>query len=290
MNFGHNKTNLRKHLNRERNMARQRFSAIRIGNTNTTLYNMIRDPNMERVREIYDTHRKQIIRPGKPGGKPIKLKREYEFANGIIGVQNVANSYLNGRPVNKSRWVGQYTPASVKQTSNSFEIKKPVPVIAYKNGKYVGHVWREGAPPSETGTNTAKFIGIQKTLDPSVQVSRFAPALLKQVEKELGELGYKRMQTFPRRVMANIMRNIGWPNMNIQTSLVTKTIGRNFNRAKMYNVNSLIPMKKNSLMNNTKFSRNSARKLLKSLEAIQVNYPRRNRIIEALKNKLSRPE
>jgi len=143
MNFGHNKTNLRKHLNRERNMARQRFSAIRIGNTNKTLYDMIRDPNIERVRELYETHRKQIIRPGKPGGKPIKLKREYEFANGIIGVQNVANSYLNGRPVNKSRWVGQYTPAGVKQTSNSFEIKKPVPVIAYKNGKYVGHVWRE---------------------------------------------------------------------------------------------------------------------------------------------------
>ena len=90
--------------------------------------------------------------------------------------------------------------------------------------------------------------------------------------------------------MANIMRNIGWPNMNMQTSLVTKTIGRNFNRTKMYKVNSLIPMKKNNLMNNAKFSRNAARKLLQSLEAIQVNYPRRNRIIEALKIKLSRPE
>lgn len=290
MNFGHNKTNLRKHLNRERNMARQRFSAIRIGNTNMTLYNLIREPNMERASQIYETHRKQIIRPGKPGGKPVKLKKEYQIANGIMGVQNLANSYLNGRPINKSRWLGPYAPPGVRQTSNSFEIKKPVPVIAYKNGKYVGHVWREGAPPSETGSNTAKFIGIQKTLDPSVQVSRFAPVLLKQVEKELGELGYKRMQTFPRRVMANIMRNMGWPNMNMQTSLVTKTIGRNFNRTKMYKVNSLIPMKKNNLMNNTKFSRNNARKLLEKLEAIQVNYPRRNRVIALLKNKLSRPE
>ena len=76
MNFGHNKSNLRQHLNRERNMARQRFSAIRIGNTNNTLYSMIRDPNMERVSQLYEAHRKQIIRPGKPGGKPIKLKRE----------------------------------------------------------------------------------------------------------------------------------------------------------------------------------------------------------------------
>lgn len=289
MNFGHNKTNLRKHLNKERNMARQRFSAIRIGNTNMTLYNLVREPNMERAFQIYEAHSKQIIRPGKPGGKPVKLKQEYQFANGILGVQNLANSYLNGRSINKSRWTGPYAPPGVRRTSNSFEIKKPVPVIAYKDGKYVGHVWREGAPPSETGSNTAKFIGIQKTLDPSVQVSRFAPALLKQVEKELEELGYKRMQTFPRRVMANIMRNMGWPNMNTQTSLVTKTIGRNLNRTKISKVNSIIPrLTINNIMNNVKFSRNNAKELLEKLEAIQVNYPRRNRVIALLKNKLSK--
>lgn len=291
MEFRSNKTNLRKHLAREKNLARNRLMAVKVGNTNMTLYNMIRSPNIEKIGNLLETHRKQAI--NRPGMNPTTLKKEFYFGNGILGVQNIAHSYLYGLPVNKSKWVGNFAPQGVRNTSNKFEIKKPVPVIAYnKNGRYVGHVWREGAPPSETGSNTAKFIGIQKTLDPNVRVPKVAPALLRQVEKELGELGYKRMATFPRRVMSTIMYNMGWPNMNRHTSLVTKTIGRQFRRENVHKVNSLVPAFStiNNLMNNTKYSRNDAQKLLNALKKIKVNYPKRIRFIKYLENKLARPK
>jgi hypothetical protein len=74
-------------------------------------------------------------------------------------------------------------------------------------GKYVGHIWREGATPEETHSDTARFIGIQKTLDPNVRVANFALILLKQTEKELVKLGYKKMQTYPRPVISKIMNS-----------------------------------------------------------------------------------
>lgn len=289
LSFGHNKANLRKHLNQEKIWASNRFKAVKIGNE--TIYSLIRDPNIGKVGKFLSIHGNKNINP--PGANSRNFRTEFYFANGLRGVHKIATSYLTGAPVNKSRWVDKNDPPGVKQTSNSFKIHNPVPVIAYnKEGRYVGHVWREGAPPSVTGSKTAKFIGIQKTLNPNVKVAKFAPALLKQVEAELGELGYTRMATFPRRIMARILHKTGtWPPMDPKTSLITKTIGRNYNRENQYRVNKIIPPFRtlNNLMNNSKFSRKNAETLLKQLQAIQTNYPRRNSFIGYLTTKLSRP-
>ena len=161
-------------------------------NTKETLYNAIygTKANARRYFGVYS------------GNK--NVSKNLEVANSVRNVHLISKKFLNNQNLDKNRWANYLSP---KQAA--FKITKPVPIIAFKGGKYIGHIWREGASPANTGSDTANFIGIQKTLDPSVSAPGLGKILIKQTEKELGALGYKKMQTFPRPVMSKLMNNLG---------------------------------------------------------------------------------
>lgn len=281
MNFNRNKNALARHLNNEKKLARERFSGQKIGSHD--LYNLVYKTSNDNFRKVINRMFPPNVNSNSNNNNynvKQNIKKKLNFATSVRNVHELANGFLAGRGINKSRW----SRSNLSPELIAFEIKRPVPVVAYdKNGRYVGHIWREGAPPSETGTDTAKFIGIQKTLDPSVKVSRFVPTILAEVEKELGELGYKKMATFPRKVLAQMLPRMNWPEQNRNTGLVTKTIGRRFNKSKAYQVNNLI--RKHGAKNMSTLTPKQAQNLVNALRAVQVNYPRKNRVIKLILNK-----
>lgn len=173
-------------------LAKNKFSNQRLNknflNKNATVYNAVYGPT-----NVFA----QYLARGSGNNR-----KKLDYANSVRNVHLIANRYLNNKNLNKGRWGNS-------PTGNNFKIHKPVPVIAFKDGVYAGHIWREGASPSNIGSDRALFIGIQKTLVPGVNAPKLSHALLKETERELADLGYSKIATFPRDVMGRIMNNLG---------------------------------------------------------------------------------
>lgn len=176
----------------------KKWPSNQTNNTKESLYNAVYGPKNKLLRYF-----------GAYGAtKNNKVLKNLEVANSVRNVHLISNKFLNGLNLNKNRWTAADV-STLGPRQKAFKIVKPVPIIAFSKGKYIGHIWREGATPANTGSDTATFIGIQKTLDPTVTIKNFGQILLKETEKELASLGYKKMETYPRDVMAQIMNRAG---------------------------------------------------------------------------------